>query len=224
MSSALLGEPPAAPHVEPAEQFASLHQEEEVAKLGIWGFLATEVLFFGGLFLAYGVYRYLYPGAFLAASRHTAIGIGTANTAILLTSSAAMALAVHAAEEGRRRRLFWCLLVTLLLGLSFIVLKGVEYAKDYHDHLVPAVNFAFEPPELARGAQLFFFLYFFMTGVHAIHMSVGLAVIATLIWMNHKGRFSATYSTPVMVAGLYWHFVDLVWIFLYPLLYLGGRS
>ena len=209
----------------PAEPFTSLVQEEETARLGIWGFLATEVLFFGGLFLSYAVYRFQYPEAFLAASRHTDIGIGTANTAILLTSSAAMALAVEAAEAGRQRRLVWCLAITFVLGLSFLGLKGVEYAKDYGDHLVPGLNFAFaEQPELAHGALLFFFLYFFMTGVHAIHMTIGLGVIATLAWMAHKGRFSAAYSTPVMAAGLYWHFVDLVWIFLYPLLYLGGRS
>jgi cytochrome c oxidase subunit 3 len=206
-----------------AEQFDSAEQQRAAATLGMWVFLSTEVLFFGGLFSAYVVGRVLYPEAFAAASRHTDVVIGTVNTAVLLTSSLTMALAVRASWLGRQRAVTWLLLATLMLGLVFLGLKAVEYTKDYHEHLVPALNFAVDDPREAQ-IKLFFILYFLTTGLHAIHLTVGVGVVATLIVMNVRGRFSKAYHTPVEIAGLYWHFVDIVWIFLYPLLYLVSRA
>ena len=206
-----------------AEQFVDAEQQREAAHLGIWVFLATEVLFFGGLFAAYLVCRVLYAGAFGDASKHTDVLIGTLNTAILLTSSLFMALAVRASKLGQRRATTWCLLITLLLGVVFLGLKAMEYHKDYIDHLVPVLDFHFGGPHPAQ-AELFFILYFLMTGLHAIHVAVGIGVLGVLARMSARRRFSPHYFTPVEVGGLYWHFVDIVWIFLYPLLYLVSRT
>lgn len=206
-----------------AEQFQRPAQQREAAELGMWVFLATEVLFFGGLFAAYTVGRVLYADAFAAASRHTDVLIGSVNTALLLTSSLTMALAVRAARLGRRSAVTWLLLATWLLGLMFLGLKAIEYAKDYHEHLVPALNFAVEGAHQAQ-QKLFFVLYFLTTGLHAIHVTIGIGVISVLIVMNRRGRFSRAWNTPVEISGLYWHFVDIVWIFLYPLLYLVSRA
>lgn len=208
----------------PAEHFATLDQQEEVARLGMWVFLATEVLFFGGLFLAYAIYRARYPEAFAAAGEHTKIVIGTINTAILLTSSFIMALGVHAAEADKRRPLAICLLTTALLGVAFLVLKGFEYVGEYHEHLVPGLNFIFAGRE-ASAAELFFLLYFIMTGLHALHMAIGVSLLLLFAWRARRGDFSGEgRHMPVTVLGLYWHFVDLVWVFLFPLLYLNGRA
>jgi len=206
-----------------AEQFERPEQQREAATLGMWVFLATEVLFFGGLFAAYTVGRILYPDAFAAASRHTDVLIGSINTALLLTSSLTMALAVRAGKQGHSRAITWLLLATLLLGLGFLGLKGVEYTEDFHEHLVPALNISVEGPYEPQ-QELFFILYFLTTGLHAIHVTVGVCVIGALIAMNIHGRFSKSYYTPVEIGGLYWHFVDIVWIFLYPLLYLVARA
>ena len=206
-----------------AEQFDNAEQQREAATLGMWVFLTTEVLFFGGLFIGYVIGRVLYPEAFAAASRHTDVVIGTVNTAVLLTSSLTMALAVRAARLDRRRLITVMLFATLVLGLAFLGLKAVEYTKDYHEQLVPALNFAVDEPREPQ-IKLFFVLYFLTTGLHAIHLTVGIGVIATLILMNLRGRFSKAYYTPVEISGLYWHFVDIVWIFLYPLLYLISRA
>lgn len=207
----------------PAEQFADLEQQREVAHLGIWVWLATEVLFFGGLFVAYMAYRIWYPAAFSAASAKTNILIGTINTAVLLTSSVFMAIGVRAAEEEQTRRLWRCLALTALLGVAFLGLKATEYAADYRDHLVPALDFRFDAP-FERGAELFFLLYFVMTLIHAVHMSVGIAIVALFAVRARRGAFETGRHVPVAILGLYWHFVDLVWVFLYPLLYLNGRS
>lgn len=188
-------------------------------RLGMWTFLATEILFFGGLLVAYAVYRHAYPVAFAEGSRRLEFWIGTINTAVLLTSSLCMALGDLAIKQGRRATLRNCLLGTLGLGTVFLTLKGCEYGLKFHEHLVPGINFQAEagaPPQL----QLFVYLYFVLTGLHAVHMLAGLGAIGWVLWLNHRGRLSDVEHTPVEMAGLYWHFVDCVWVFLYPLLYL----
>ena len=205
----------------PAEQFADLAQQDEAAQLGIWVFLATETLFFGVLLLGYAVLRHAYPDGFAEAGRDTKLLIGTVNTAVLLTSSATIAWAAHAAETGHRRLLVRLLATTAALGLVFLVLKGIEYAAEYNERLVPGLNF-----DAARGGavELFYFLYFVLTGLHALHLSIGIGVICLIAVRARRGEFSPQYYTPVEVTALYWHFVDFVWIFLYPLIYLNGRS
>jgi cytochrome c oxidase subunit III len=203
-----------------AEQFEDSAQQYEAAQLGMWSFLATEILFFGGLFMAYITYRHAYPAAFAAGSRHTLLLFGTLNTAILLTSSLTMALAVQAAQRNRARTSVRYLLLTLGFALSFLVVKGFEYHADLLEHLLPGRFFLKTlPPQ----AELFFYLYWAMTGLHAVHVLVGVGVLSCIAWLTHRGHFSSAYHTPVELAGLYWHFVDLVWIFLYPLLYLIDR-
>lgn len=205
-----------------APQFVSVRHRDETAELGMWVFLATEVLLFGGLILGYFVYRHSYPAGFSAASRHTEIVIGTANTAILLTSSFLVACAVEAFAVETRKICVGLLSGAITLGLVFIVLKGIEYSEEYREHLVPGINFSFEGAE-ANGAQLFFIFYFVATAIHALHMLIGiglLAVMATLTWRSPDTRHrAALHST-----ALYWHFVDVVWIFLFALIYLPGRS
>jgi cytochrome c oxidase subunit III len=203
-----------------AEQFANAEQQYEAAQLGMWTFLATEVLFFGGLFMAYILYRDLYPDAFAIGSRYTNLLYGTLNTALLLTSSLTMALAVHAARENQFSSTVRCLALTLLLAAGFLVVKGFEYHEDFVQHLVPGPHFN---PALPLRAGLFFWLYWAMTGLHAIHVTVGIGLLSVITVLARRGRFSSRFSTPVEVSGLYWHFVDLVWIFLYPLLYLIDR-
>jgi cytochrome c oxidase subunit 3 len=191
--------------------------------LGLWTFLATEILFFGGLFIAYAVYRQAYPAAFDEGSRHLAFWIGTTNTAVLLTSSLCMALGDHAIKQGSPATLRWCLVATGLLGAAFLCLKGYEYSAVIREHLVP--GFDFHPTEPLRHpaqVQLFLFLYFAMTGLHAAHMLAGLAAIGWVLRLQHAGRVTAAHPDAVEMLGLYWHFVDCVWVFLYPLLYLVG--
>jgi cytochrome c oxidase subunit 3 len=213
---------PESPRSLVAEHFDDLEQQRSAAQLGMWVFLATEVLFFGGLFLAYSVYRSLYPRDFAAASHHTDVLIGGINTAILLFSSTLMALAVRAAELRERKALIRLLLGTAFLGIVFMFLKGVEYHKDWTDHLVPLFNFQWRRGNPGH-AQIFFWLYFAMTGLHAIHVTVGIFVLLILAVLAWRGKFTTGHYTPVEIAGLYWHFVDIVWIFLFPLLYLAGH-
>ena len=203
-----------------AEQFEDAQQQLETATLGMWAFLSTEVLFFGGLFLAYTVYRHAYPADFAAGSRSTDLLYGTLNTALLLTSSLTMALAAQAASETRRRATVRWLGLTLALAAGFLVVKGFEYHEDFARNLIPGPGFA---RELPPRAGLFFWLYWAMTGLHAVHVLVGIGALAAITVLARRGRFSSAYHTPVELAGLYWHFVDLVWIFLYPLLYLIDR-
>jgi len=203
-----------------AEQFEDMPQQLEASRQGMWTFLATEVLFFGGMFMGYIIYRHIYPEAFGAASKHTIVLYGTINTAILLTSSLTMALAVHAAQESRQRALFRWLLVTVFLGLCFLGVKGLEYHEDLDEHLWPGAHFRADlPPQ----SQIFWFLYWSMTGLHAIHVTVGVVVLSMMARMAARGLFSTHYHTPIEISGLYWHFVDIVWIYLYPLLYLINR-
>jgi cytochrome c oxidase subunit III len=214
------------PAIRPALQFADLAQERDVATIGIWVFLATEVLFFGGLLTAYAVYRHMFADGFTEAARHTKLVIGTINTAVLLTSSFAMALGVEGAEraiEKNRRIVVIALSVTAALGVAFLALKGLEYYKEYEEHLVPGAGFEFDP-QYRGPAQLFFLLYFILTGLHGVHVTVGVALVGTIAVMTWRGAFSSGYTTPIVIVGLYWHFVDIVWIFLYPLIYLVGRG
>jgi len=185
-------------------------------------FLTTETMFFGALFFAYAIARVQFPDAFGAASRHTDIVLGTANTAILLTSSLFMALAVRSAAFTARGATVVLLLVTAALGTVFVGIKLAEYVKDYHDHLVPALDFAFEARH-AVGARVFFALYFTMTGLHLVHLAVGIVLVLGLSRAVHRGKRNAL-GDHVEVIGLYWHFVDVVWIFLYPCLYLVSRA
>jgi len=205
-----------------AHQFDDLAQQHEADTLGMWAFLLTEVMLFGGLFLGYAVYRWSFPEAFAEASHHLDVWLGSINTAVLIGSSLTMALAVHSAQTNDRRGLTRFLLLTILLGLVFLGIKGTEYLHKFEEHLVPGASFAYPGPH-ARHAQLFFSFYFGMTGLHAFHMLVGIGLLAVLAWRARRGRFSADYYAPVELIGLYWHFVDIVWIFLFPLLYLLGR-
>jgi cytochrome c oxidase subunit III len=203
-----------------AEQFASLPQQAEASRLGMWAFLCSEIMFFGGMFAGYIIYRHAYPAAFAAGSRETDVFYGTLNTAILLTSSLTMALAVQSAEVGKSRNIVRFLLATIFLAVAFLAVKGLEYSEDFHKHLVPGRAFADagEPK-----TQLFFYFYWLMTGLHGLHVLIGICVLAVMARLASRGRFSAEYHNPIELTGLYWHFVDIVWIFLYPLLYLINR-
>jgi cytochrome c oxidase subunit 3 len=211
------------PEPQPAFQFADLRQQHEVAELGIWVFLATEVLFFGGLVLMYCVYRTSDPADFAEAARHTKIVIGTANTAILLTSSFLVAWAVAMAKLGLGKTAGVLLWGAALLGLVFLALKGVEYSQEYEEHLLPGFGFAFSGAG-AKAAGLFFSFYLVATGLHALHVTIGIGALLVIGRNAYRQCYSDRYHAPVTVAGLYWHFVDVVWIFLFALIYLPGRS
>ncbi|QGM44327.1 cytochrome c oxidase subunit 3 [Methylocystis heyeri] len=201
------------------EPWPSLAREKEGVAFGLWTFLASEILFFAGLFLSYAVYRNLYPDAFRIASRETDILYGSINTAILLTSSFVMTIALHASELDRRRILASCLLVTAILGLAFLGVKGLEYADDIDKRLVPGPDFSLKP----AATRLFFALYWVMTGVHAIHLAVGVGLVI-YAGVQVQRRAIAAQSPAIEAISLYWHFVDSVWLILYALIYLPGRS
>jgi cytochrome c oxidase subunit III len=208
-------------------QFDTLAQQKESATFGMWVFLVTEVLFFGGLFLAYVVYRSLYSEAFVAGSGHLNVPLGALNTAVLIASSLTMALAVWAAQVDKRKLTVVFLILTMVFGATFLVVKGFEYEEKFRDRLVPGLNFTTDPHGEFRGAdlrhvQIFYSLYFVMTGLHAAHMVIGIGVLAVITFFAWKGRYGRQYYNPVECTGLYWHFVDIVWIFLFPLLYLLG--
>jgi cytochrome c oxidase subunit III len=206
-----------------AHQFDDAEQQRAVSTLGMWVFLAQEIMFFGGAFCAYVTYRALFPEAFGHASVHLDVHLGTFNTAVLIASSLSMALAVHAAQTDRRGRTIgaW-LVVTMILGSTFLGVKGYEYAHKFHEGLVPGPAFTYAGPDAAQ-AQLFFSIYFILTGLHALHMVIGIGLLAWLLREALRGRYDAAYHAPLENTGLYWHFVDIVWIFLFPLLYLIGR-
>ena len=222
-----------------AHQFDDLAQQKEAGILGMWAFLATEVLFFGGALLAYAVYRQTYHNAFAAASNMEMVGVGFVNTLVLLCSSFTVVLAVHAAQQGNNPAIVKWIMWTIVLGLIFIGVKAYEYHHLYVEHLVPGlfgddtfgrpigadgkVNQLF-PTYLERPAQIFFSFYFTLTGIHALHMVVGVGIMLYVAWLAKRNEFSPDYYNPVEIAGLYWHFVDIVWIFLYPLLYLVDRT
>jgi cytochrome c oxidase subunit 3 len=205
-----------------AHQFDSLAQQSEASTLGMWVFLATEVLFFGGLFATYAIYRSWYPAAFAAGSHELDVVLGTINTVVLITSSLTMALAVHAAQLGQRKLVMMFLVLTMVLGAVFLGIKAVEYYHKFVEHHIPGPSFQFEKEHI-RHAQIFFSLYFIMTGLHAIHMVIGIGIMLVMLWWAWRGTITADYASPIEISGLYWHFVDIVWIFLFPLLYLIGR-
>jgi cytochrome c oxidase subunit 3 len=199
-----------------------MDQQRESATLGMWAFLITEILFFGGFFAAYLVYRYQYPVAFVEGSHHLDMMMGAVNTAVLICSSLTMALAVRAAQVDQRRQIVIFLALTIVLGAVFLGIKAIEYHHKYVEHLVPGPSFqsgSLVGPQL----ELFFSLYFGMTGMHALHMIIGIGLILWLIGRSLLGHFTSEYYGPVEMVGLYWHFVDIVWIFLFPLLYLLGK-
>jgi cytochrome c oxidase subunit III len=201
-------------------QFDNAKQQQEAALLGMWIFLATEILFFGGLFLGYTVYRHAYPAAFASASAHTLFACGTINTAILLLSSTVMAFAVRAAQARQTKTSARLLMTTAVLGIIFLGIKGFEYSHEIGDHLLPGRNFHFEGPHGDK-TEMFFYLYFLMTGVHALHVTIGIALLLGFAWRTwRKGKQT---ETSIELLGLYWHFVDIVWVFLFPLIYLINR-
>jgi cytochrome c oxidase subunit 3 len=215
----------------PAIQFETLHQQREASLFGMWIFLATELMIFGGLLTAYIIYRAAYPAEFGEASKHLNLLIGGINTIVLLTSSLTMALAVRAAQTGLQKRTVWLLLLTAALGAAFMGLKAVEYYSDYKENLMPGV--AFQPKEWSEKVtepdhvhlspdhvQLFLILYYFMTILHAIHLTVGIVLLLIIARLASRGRYSPANYGGVEISGLYWHFIDIVWIFLLPLLYL----
>jgi cytochrome c oxidase subunit 3 len=205
-----------------AHHFADLEQQRSAHTLGIWLFLASEVLFFGGLFTAYAVMRYSHPEGFTRGSQALDQVLGGANTAVLLTSSLTMALAVWSAQTANRRLLQLFLAATIVLGAAFLGIKAWEWTHEYHEGLLPGREFHPHDVEgaVARSMQLFFVFYFTITGLHALHMVVGLAVLGVQLFLTTRGNFGTDDYTPIEVAGLYWHFVDIVWIFVFPLLYL----
>jgi cytochrome c oxidase subunit 3 len=234
LSSAAAEAPHDAPHHPAlAHHFSDMHVQKESASLGMWLFIAQEIMFFGGLFLAYTIYRHLYPVAFEAGSHHLARFWGTLNTAVLICSSLTMAMGVHAAALGHAKQIVAWLLATIALGSVFLGVKTIEYKDKFESHLVPGPHFSAEHLKLqtkdgeralteaeGRQAQIYFSLYFGMTGLHALHMIIGIPIIFWIAWRAWRGDFGPGYHTPVELTGLYWHFVDIIWIFLFPLLYL----
>ena len=206
-----------------AHHFDDMEQQSRAVSLGMWLFLVTEIMFFGGLFAGYAVYRWKYPVAFAHASHETGLWLGMANTIVLLASSLTMALAVHFAQLGKRRLIVLFLILTVVLGSVFLVVKGFEYHHKFVDHHIPGPSFRDIEPPPYEGQQIYFLFYFAMTGMHALHVIVGLGLLGTVAVMAWRGRFTAAYNAPVEMVGLYWHFVDVVWIFLFPLLYLIDR-
>ncbi len=224
--------------------FDNMEQQREAGTIGMWVFLVTEIMFFGGMFFAYVLYRAKFPLEFSAGSYNLDITLGAINTAVLIGSSLTMAMAVYSSQIGNRRWLIGFLIATLLLGLVFLGIKAVEYNEKFSHGTYPGANhFHVESlhtweehhsEDIARAreqgqafneqkVQMFYFIYFAMTGVHALHMIIGAGILMVLIYMAWRGRFSPEYHAPVEISGLYWHFVDIVWIFLFPLLYLIGR-
>jgi cytochrome c oxidase subunit 3 len=205
-----------------AHHFDSMPQQRSAVELGMWLFLAQEVMFFGGLFLAYTFYRTRYHEAFVECGQHLDVKLGAINTVVLISSSLTMALAVRAAQQGNKGATRMFVVLTMLLGLAFLGIKTVEYHHKLVEHHIPGPWFVYHG-EHTRGAQIFFLLYFTMTGMHALHMIIGEGLMSVLLYWIAKGRVSAEYPSRVEMLGLYWHFVDIVWIFLFPLLYLISR-
>jgi len=229
----LSNSPVAVEHHNPALQhhFADMEQQKNASELGMWLFLGTEIMFFGGMFLAYLIYRLNYYNEFAAGSKSLDIYLGTANTAVLICSSLTVAMGVRAAQLGKRKLLIVLLLLTLVFGLGFLGIKGIEWYQKFEEHHIPGANFDVsdlirEYPQLhivPSHSQLYFSLYFAMTGLHALHMVIGIGIFCFITYYAWKGKYGPEYHTPVEVAGLYWHFVDIVWIYLFPLLYLIDR-
>lgn len=257
----------AAHHPALQHHFDTMSQQKEAAVIGMWVFLLTEILFFGGLFVAYMIYRVWYFDAFAEASRRLSLFWGGLNTAVLIGSSLTMAMAVRCAQTNSRKWTVNWLVLTMILGCVFLGVKVIEYQDKFANYEVPGPHYdwmyherhaaaegastalgasgehaavaeaaattapeagehrqlSLTPEQLQRTTQLYFSLYFTMTGLHALHMIIGVGIMLVITWMAWKGKFDEQYYTPVEMAGLYWHFVDIVWIFLFPLLYLVER-
>lgn len=222
--------------------FETEEQQREAGTFGMWLFLLTEIMFFGGMFFAYLLYRNWYHDAFVVASNQLSIPLGALNTVVLIGSGFFMALGVWAAEVQKKKLLVLFLVITTVLGFMFLGVKSVEYHEKWEKHHIPGAHFDISefvnppvdaktgklseqplPPDMAEKTQVFFFLYFAMTGMHALHMIIGLGLLFWLTWRAHVGDFSSGYVAPIENFGLYWHFVDIVWLFLFPLLYLINR-
>jgi cytochrome c oxidase subunit 3 len=206
-----------------AHHFEEAGQQHEAVTLGMWLFLATEIMLFGALFTAYYVYRVFHAQGFAEGTHHLNLTPGTVNTIILMSSSFALTLAVRAVQLDKTKIATPLLALTIILGCIFLGIKGFEYADKVAHHLVPGTGFRFEGPHAAE-AQMFYGFYFTLTGIHALHMVGGLVMLTVIAVLVARGRYSSVYCTPVEFSGLYWHFVDVVWIFLFPSLYLIGRS
>jgi cytochrome c oxidase subunit III len=224
------------PHLR--HHFATLEQQQETSSFGMWLFLLTEIMFFGGLFCAYLIYRNWYYPAFVSGSHQLSIVLGTTNTAVLIASSFTMAMAVYSAEMRNRKALITYLLLTITLGLAFLGIKADEYHEKWEKHHVPGLNFSVNdfihvnpaypddkplPLDMAEKTQVYFSLYFAMTGMHALHMIIGVSLLIILVVRAWGGAYTDGHMTMIENFGLYWHFVDIVWIFLFPLLYLISR-
>jgi cytochrome c oxidase subunit III len=203
------------------EQFTNPDQQRETATIGMWIFLITEVLLFGALFTSYTVYRISAPQAFDLGSKDMDILLGSVNTAVLICSSFTMALSVYFSEVGNQKMLVVCLLITMLIGMIFLGIKFTEYHSHYTDHKVPGLWFEDHTAQAAK-VQMFFVFYFVMTGLHALHMIIGLGILSVLLFRTVLGSITAEYHTPIELGGLYWHFIDIVWIFLYAIFYIPG--
>ena len=222
--------------------FETEEQQREAGSFGMWLFLLTEIMFFGGMFFAYLLYRNWYYPAFAAASNQLSVPLGAFNTAVLISSGFCMAIGVWAAEVRRKAVLVLMLILTTFFGLVFLGVKAVEYHEKWEKHHIPGASFNIsefvnppldpkthkateEPlaPDMAQKTQVFFFLYFAMTGMHALHMIIGIGLLAWLIYRAQREEFTMGYVAPIENFGLYWHFVDIVWLFLFPLLYLINR-
>jgi cytochrome c oxidase subunit 3 len=207
-----------------AAHFGSAEEQDHAAHLGMWIFLSTEVLLFGGLFTCYAAYRFLYPAAFVEIATHEMeLGIGTINTFVLLTSSVLVASADVLIQRDRTFRSGACLVLAALLGVVFLALKGTEYLHHFQHGALPGKWFRL-PGSSQPGAGMFMTMYFLMTGLHAIHMTVAVGVISWIAWLTFSGEYSSRYHTPVALGGMYWHLVDLIWVFLYPLFYLLAKG
>jgi cytochrome c oxidase subunit III len=216
--------------------FETVEQQKEASSFGMWLFLLTEIMFFGGLFMAYLLYRNWYYDAFASASNTLGVGLGTTNTAVLIVSSFTMAMGVYCAEKRNRRGLLLSLGLTIVLGIVFLGIKSIEYHEKYVEHHIPGASFSIDDfvhpkdardvalaPDVAQHAQIFFFLYFAMTGMHALHMIIGVSILFALFYKAWHGAYTEGHTSIIDNFGLYWHFVDIVWIFLFPLLYLISR-
>jgi cytochrome c oxidase subunit 3 len=203
--------------------FSSMHQQMEASVMGMWVFLITEIMFFGGMFCGYMVYRYMHYGAWLAGSQHMDFWYGTVNTVVLLCSSLTMVLAVRASQLGQRKLIVLFLLITILFGLAFLGIKAEEYYLHWQRGEFPGLHWDYSGPD-PEGVSLFFSFYWAMTGFHALHMIIGVGLVSVIAFQAWRGRYTADYYNPVEITGLYWHFVDIIWIYLYPLLYLVSHK
>jgi cytochrome c oxidase subunit 3 len=212
------------PALVPEVQYASLHHQGDAAQLGMWVFLVNETIFFGALIFTYFIYRTTYPHEFAIAGKDAVLWCGSVNLGLLLTSSLTMVLAVNAGAQGARRAMVVWLVLTLALGFAFLGIKGYEYVRDFEDRVVPVVNYVVKPGEGSAG-ELFWIFYWIATGLHAIHLTIGLGLISyMLLWRIRRGQITPAYYAPLEVVAIYWSFVDTVWLFLYPCIYLVGRS